>query len=48
MRSLIDKQKLQLSNQVRGLLLLFGVVINKSIKSFKERTPEILEDADND
>ena len=48
MRSLIDKQKLQLSNQARGLLLEFGIVINKSIKSFKERIPEILEDADND
>lgn len=48
MRSLIDKQKLQLSNQVRGLLLEFGIVINKSIKSFKERIPEILEDAEND
>jgi transposase len=45
MRSLIDKQKLQLSNQVRGLLLEFGIVINKSIK---ERIPEILEDAEND
>ena len=48
MRSLIDKQKLQISNQVRGLLLEFGIVINKSIKSFKERVPEILEDAEND
>ena len=48
MRSLIDKQKLQLSNQVRGLLLEFGLVINKSVKSFKERIPEILEDAEND
>jgi len=48
MRSLIDKQKLQLSNQVRGLLLEFGIVINQSIKSFKERIPEILEDAEND
>ncbi len=28
MRSLIDKQKLQRSNQVRGLLLEFGIVIN--------------------
>jgi len=35
MRGMLDKQKLQLSNQVRGLLLEFGIVINKSIKSFK-------------
>ena len=47
MRDLLDKQKLQLSNQVRGLLLEFGIIINKSIKSFKARIPEILEDAEN-
>jgi len=46
MRDLLDKQKLQLSNQVRGLLLEFGI-INKSIKSFKARIPEILEDSEN-
>ncbi|WP_141235574.1 transposase [Pseudoalteromonas sp. NBT06-2] len=32
-RSLINKQKLQLSNQVRCLLLEFGLVINKSVKN---------------
>jgi transposase len=48
MISLIDKQKLQLSNQVRGLLLEFAIVINKSIRSFKERIPEILKDTEND
>jgi len=48
MRTLLDKQKLQLSNQVRGLLLEFGIIINRSVKSFKERIPEILEDAEND
>jgi transposase len=47
MRDLLDKQKLQLSNQVRGLLLEFGIIINKSIKSFKARIPEILEDGEN-
>ena len=47
MRDLLDKQKLQLSNQVRGLLLEIGIIINKSIKSFKARIPEILEDAEN-
>ncbi|MBL4910462.1 MAG: IS110 family transposase [Alteromonadaceae bacterium] len=48
MRSILDKQKLQISNQVRSLLLEFGIVINKSIKSFKERMPDILEDGEND
>ena len=47
MRDLLDKQKLQLSNQVRGLLLEFGIIINKSVKSFKARIPEILEDGEN-
>ncbi|MEH6597539.1 MAG: IS110 family transposase [Colwellia polaris] len=47
MRDLLDKQKLQISNQVRGLLLEFGIIINKSIKSFKARIPDILEDAEN-
>ncbi len=47
MRDLLDKQKLQLSNQVRGLLLEFGIIISKSIKSFKARIPEILEDGEN-
>jgi len=47
MREMVDKQKLQLSNQIRGLLLEFGIVINKGDKSFKERIPEILEDAEN-
>lgn len=48
MRDMIDKQKLQLSNQLRGLLLEFGIMINKSVRSFKERLPEILEDANNE
>ncbi|NRA61338.1 MAG: IS110 family transposase [Psychrobium sp.] len=43
-REHLGKQKLQLSNQMRGLLE-FGLVINKSIK---ERIPEILEDADDE
>jgi transposase len=30
MRGMLDKKKLQLSNQVRDLLLEFGLVINKN------------------
>jgi len=48
MRDMLDTQKLQLSNQIRGLLLEFGIVINKSVASFKRRLPEILEDAENE
>jgi len=48
MRDMLDKQKLQLSNQVRGLLLEFGIVISKTVSSFKKRIPEILEDAENE
>lgn len=48
MRTLVNRQKLQLSNQLRGLLLEFGIVINKGESAFKTRLPEILEDAEND
>ena len=48
MRDMVNKQKLQLSNQTRGLLLEFGLVINKTESGFKKRIPEILEDAENE
>lgn len=48
MRDMLDKQKLQISNQIRGLLLEFGIVINKTVSGFKRRIPEILEDAENE
>lgn len=48
MRTLLNRQKLQLSNQLRGLLLEFGIVINKGKSAFRTRLPEILEDAEND
>jgi transposase len=48
MRDMLDKQKLQLSNQLRGLLLEFGIIINKSVSNFRQRLPEILEDAENE
>lgn len=48
MREMLERQRLQLSNQIRGLLLEFGLVINKSVASFKQRIPEILEDAENE
>lgn len=48
MRTMLNKQKLQLSNQLRGLLLEFGIVINQGVSAFRTRLPEILEDAEND
>jgi transposase len=48
MRDMLDKQKLQISNQIRGLLMEFGILINKSVSSFKTRLPEILNDFDNE
>jgi len=35
------------SNQIRGLLSEFGVVISKGIRNLERRMPEILEDAEN-
>lgn len=37
-----------LSNQVRGLLAEFGIVLNQGISTLRKRLPEILEDAEND
>lgn len=48
MRSMIDKQQLQLSNHMRGLLIEFGITINKGLSHFRSRIPEILEDAANE
>jgi len=48
MRDMVNKQKLQISNQLRGLLLEYGIVINKTEREFRARIPAILEDADND
>lgn len=37
-----------LSNQVRGLLAEFGIVMNQGIGTLRKRLPDILEDAEND
>lgn len=37
-----------LSNQVRGLLAEFGIVMNQGIETLRKRLPDILEDAEND
>ncbi|CAM4232248.1 IS110 family transposase [Pseudoalteromonas maricaloris] len=46
-RTLVDKQKTQLSNQIRCLLLEFGVVINQGDTALTQAVPDILEDAEN-
>lgn len=45
-RTAFEKTKRQLANQIRGLLLEFGIVIGQGDANFHSRIPEILEDAD--
>lgn len=47
-RSQAIKQRTAQSNQIRGLLGEYGLVIPQGIASVKRRLPEILEDAKND
>ena len=47
-RSQAIKQRTAQSNQIRGLLGEYGLVIPLGIASVKRRLPEILEDAEND
>jgi transposase len=46
-RERLIKQRTQLSNQARGMLLEQGISINKGWSAFKKALPEILEDVDN-
>jgi transposase len=46
-RERIKKARTALSNQVRGLLAEYGVVLNRGIGAVREGLPGILEDADN-
>ena len=46
-RSQAVAQRTALSNQIRGFLLEYGVVIAQGLGSLRRRLPEILEDADN-
>jgi transposase len=47
-RQLLVKQRLQVSNQIRGLLAEFGIAIPVGLASLRRRLPELLEDAEND
>ena len=46
-RSQAVAQRTALSNQIRGFLLEYGVVIAQGLGSLRRRLPEILEDAEN-
>ena len=44
----IKKERLQVSNRIRGLALEYGVAIPQGIKALMRALPEALEDADNE
>lgn len=46
-RQMQDRERTALSNQIRGFLAEQGHYIAKSVKQFRIRVPEILEDGDN-
>lgn len=42
------KRRTALANQLRGLLMGYGIVVDKSLHKLRQRLPEILEDAENE
>ena len=46
-RSLLVSRRTAQANQIRGLLLEYGIIIPKGIACIRTRIPEILEDAEN-
>ncbi|OEF87651.1 IS110 family transposase, partial [Vibrio breoganii] len=46
-RERLVKQRTKLSNQIRGMLLEYGLCINKGTAALRRALPEFLEDADN-
>jgi len=47
-RSMAVSHRTAQVNQIRGLLMEYGVVVAKSVAALRKALPEILEDADND
>lgn len=47
-RERVVKQRTELSNQIRGLLIEYGITIRKGYAAAVARIPEILEDAENE
>ena len=46
-RSLLSRQRIDLMNQIRGLLGEFGLIVPQGPSALRKRLPEFLEDADN-
>ena len=46
-RTLLSRQRIDLMNQIRGLLAEFGLIVSQGPAALRARLPEILEDADN-
>jgi len=47
-RQLLVRQRVALSNHMRGILSEYGIVLPQGVKVISQRLPELLEDADND
>jgi transposase len=47
-RERLIKNRTAASNQIRGLLMEYGIVIAQGIRNVRKRIPEILEDAENE
>ena len=47
-RRLLVRQRVALSNHMRGVLSEYGIVLPQGVKVISRRLPELLEDADND
>jgi len=47
-RRLLVRQRVALSNHMRGVLSEYGIVLPQGAKAILQRLPELLEDADND
>ena len=47
-RSRLVSKRTSLSNQIRGLLAEYGIVIPEGIRNVRKQLPEILEDAENE
>jgi transposase len=46
-RQMLVRQRVGLSNHIRGILLEFGITLPQGVKVITERIPELLEDAEN-
>jgi transposase len=47
-RSLAIKERTALTNQIRGLLMEFGIIVTQGIRHLRKQLPWILEDAENE